>query len=428
MNILQTLIYRRALKELKSLIKHLRHLIHINDDILADTTKEKIRAIIIEAEDTVFTGDIDAIKEFTKNAHLRAVKIFPRKKHPIIREYVDVFAVALTVAFGLRALFMQPFQIPTSSMQPTLFGIHYITNNPLPNGTKVIPGDSAYLNACLYSVRRADAVVKRSGELGAVSEYNKNLFFTYTKFNIGGIPYTLPGKFNQVFTYCNFYNRLNRDSIINQNIRISSLQDAVPYVEPFKKGETLARGWFSLGDHLFVDRYTFQFRDPRRGDITVFNTEGLSCRKTGYYFIKRLIGMPGDTLKIIDNMVYVKEKGATDFKPITDFNIPAINRIYSGKGGYHGHLAERRLAPGLEFTVPDEHYFMMGDNSARSSDSRYWGSVPRQNIVGRAAFIFWPFSRRWGRTDLEPPVDIKTTVEDALPPPYMHMQPSMSYQ
>jgi signal peptidase I len=125
-------------------------------------------------------------------------------------------------------------------------------------------------------------------------------------------------------------------------------------------------------------------------------------------------------------MVYVKEKGAADFKPITDFNIPEINRIYSGKGGYHGHLAERRLAPGKEFHVPEEHYFMMGDNSARSSDSRYWGPVPRKNIVGIASFIFWPFSRRWGVTDREPPVDIDTAPDDSAPAPYM--QPSMSFQ
>jgi len=425
MNMLEWFKSRRHQKELRSIIKHFRYLLHVNDDILADTTKEKLRMLIMDGED-VDLSDNDAIIEYTRNAQLKAVKIFPKKRHPIIREYVDVFAVALTVAFGLRALFMQPFQIPTSSMQPTLFGMHYITNKPLPDGSKVIPGGSSFINACLYSVRKAELDVKRSGDLNSASEYTKNLFFSYTKLNIAGLQYDLPGGFNHVFSYCNFYNRINRQAFLESNINNPSLRDAVRYLNPMRKGETLCDGWFSLGDHLFVDRYTFQFREPRRGDITVFNTEGLSCRKTGYYFIKRLIGMPGDTLKIIDNMVYVKEKGASSFKPITEFHISEINRIYSAKGGYHGHLAERRLAKGKEFYVPEDYYFMMGDNSARSSDSRYWGPVPRKNIVGRASFIFWPFSRRWGFTDINPPANVDSVPQDRLPAPYM--QPSMSCQ
>jgi len=425
MNIFETFKYRRLLKEHRSILKHFRHLLHVNDDILADSTKEKLRKLILDGED-IDLGNYELISEYNHSAQLKAIKILPRKKHPIIREYVDVFAVALTVAFGLRALFMQPFQIPTSSMQPTLFGMHYITNKALPDGDRVIPGNSSFVNSCLYSVRRAELTVKRPGNLNSISGYSKSLFFSYTRLNIGGLQYDLPGQFNHVFSYCNFYNRIDRQAFLNGTAGRPSLAEAAHYLYPFRKGEKICDGWFSLGDHLFVDRFTFQFRDPRRGDITVFNTEGLSCRKTGYYFIKRLIGMPGDTLKIVDNMVYVKEKGAAEFKPITDFNIPEINRIYSGKGGYHGHLAERRLAPGKEFHVPEEHYFMMGDNSARSSDSRYWGPVPRKNIVGIASFIFWPFSRRWGLTDREPPVDIDTVPDDSAPAPYM--QPSMSFQ
>ena len=125
--------------------------------------------------------------------------------------------------------------------------------------------------------------------------------------------------------------------------------------------------------------------------------------------------MPGDVLKNIDNKVYVKQKGADEFVPITDFNIPEINRIYSNKGGYHGHLAQGYMIPEYEITVPEDSYYMMGDNSANSRDSRYGWFVPRKNIVGRAFFVFWPFSRRWGLTDRSAPVNVETELEHGLP-------------
>lgn len=418
---------RRLKKELKDFKKHLKHLLHVNDDILADNTKGKLQELL-EESNKLDSPNESKISEFLKTAPLRATKILPRKTHPMIREYVDIFAVALTVAFGLRALYMQPFKIPTSSMQPTLFGIHYIADQKLPDGSKPLLNMPSFCQYCLYSTQPAKAEIKRTGklEVGSIVEYNKNVMFTWSRFNIGGSNYNLPGKFyNHVMRYCQMDKKFDTESMIQAGILEPSRKDYLKYMKPFQKGEKLCNGWLSLGDHLFVDRFTFQFREPCRGDITVFNTEGLSCRSTGYFFIKRLIGLPGDTLKIVDNMVYVKAKGAASFKPITEFNIPAINRIYSGKGGYHGHLAERSLADGLQVKVAENHYFMMGDNSSRSSDSRYWGQVPRKNIVGRAFFVFWPFSRRWGLADRVSPVDVQTQDADVG---RLGLQPSMSYQ
>jgi len=420
---------RKQKKELKHLIKHLAHLLHVNDDILADNTKEKIDKLLEDGKSLNMNNN-EEIEKFLQSAPLKATKILPKHTHPIIREYVDILAVALTVAFGLRALYMQPFKIPTSSMQPTLFGIHYIADTKLPDGSSPLWHMPAFLQYALYSVQAADAKIKRAGTLdpGSIIEYSRSVVFPWSQFNIGGLTYHLPGSFDHVFKYCQMEKKIDGENADFK--RYGYLQ----YMKPFKKGETLCHGWLSLGDHLFVDRFTFQFREPRRGDITVFNTEGLPCRKTGYFFIKRLIGMPGDTLKIIDNLVYVKEKGADTFKAITDFNIPAISRIYSKKGGYHGHLAQRALSEGLVVNVPENHYFMMGDNSVRSSDSRYWGTVPRENIVGRAFFIFWPFSRRWGFTDTCDPLNVDSEYYDgndtAVTPlrQLQQMQPSMMLQ
>lgn len=370
---------RKRVESLKQFRNQLKHILHLNDDILVSSTKTKVQEIIEEAE-TVNPDNAEETEKFMERAPLRVVKILPRKTFPTLREYADILAVAFTVAFGARALYVQPFKIPTSSMQPTLFGIHYIADkNTLPH----LPGPLSY---ALYSAERAELTVKQSGELDGRSYYTyyKYILYPQTRFNIGGVDYELPGEINHV-----------------QKYSLKGRKD-------FKKGEVLSNGWLSLGDHLFVDRYTYHFRDPKRGEIVVFNTEGLPCSASGYFYIKRLIGMPGDTLKIINGVVYVKTMDSDKFVPITNFNIKEIDRIYSYKGGYHGHLPLGSLVDGQEVYVPEDSYFMMGDNTSNSSDSRIWGFVPRHNIVGKALFVFWPFSRRWGMADHEEPLKIPT--------------------
>ncbi len=414
---------RRARKEARSFLKHVKRLRHIDDDILPDSTKKEIDAILDEV-DAKSAGDVPAseLADFTRNAHGKVMEVLPRRSHPFIREWVDILAVALTVAFGLRALYLQPFKIPTSSMQPTLFGIHYIADTKLPDGSRTLPHLPDWLHYALYSTQRAKAEVRETGELdpASIATYNKNGLLPRTVFNIGSARYDLPGAPKHVFTYCDMQKKVDVEKMLFDNLAdFPWLHDRnylgpdnikFQYMDrPFVKGETLCDGWLSLGDHLFVDRVTYKFRDPRRGDIVVFITKGIPTGTKGYFYIKRLIGIPGDTLKMVDGVVNVKPKGAKEFRPITSFGIAGINRVYSGKGGYHGHLATKALAPGREVMVPARGYFMLGDNSANSHDSRAWGFVPRKNIIGKAFFVFWPFSRRWGVVEHAPPLDVPTT-------------------
>ncbi len=378
---------RKCRRGIDDFIGQLRHIVHVNDDILPTSTKEKVAELVLEAE-AIDPSDHEEAKHFIERAPVRAAKILPKKNFPVIREYVDIIAVAFSVAFGIRALYLQPFKIPTSSMQPTLFGIHYM------NKDSTIP-DSApdLVNYCLYSVQRARLAVKREGSFdpGSVSQYARYIIFPWTRFKIGGVGYELPGIPDQIAKYA-----LKGDVFGNRE---------------YNEGEILCDGWLSLGDHLFVDRCTYHFREPRRGDVVVFVTENMPCRSRGFYYIKRLIGMPGDTIKVVDREVHVKEKGSDEFVPISSFGIKEINRIYSNQGGYHGHLPMELLTTGNEIEVPKGCYFMMGDNSANSSDSRMWGFLPRRNIVGRALFVFWPFSRRWGLVDKCAPIPVETTPD-----------------
>ncbi|UKI33784.1 MAG: signal peptidase I [Lentisphaeria bacterium] len=185
---------------------------------------------------------------------------------------------------------------------------------------------------------------------------------------------------------------------------------------PTGRGRWCATDSSRWGIIFFVERFSLYLFPLRRGDIVVFNTDGLiaDSRKlsdvSGFYYIKRLVGLPGDTLKIVDNVLHVKPRGEKEFRPIAEFN-PVFEKLYSGKGGYQGHLnfmGHHLAAPGSEYVVPEDHYFMMGDNSQFSLDSRFFGAVPRENLVGKAWIVFWPFSRRWGRIDRVGPVDAPT--------------------
>ena len=123
--------------------------------------------------------------------------------------------------------------------------------------------------------------------------------------------------------------------------------------------------------------------------------------------IKRLVGLPGDTLRLQDGHLYIRPKNGNTFLPAETFNA-SFAKVYSGLGGYQGHHAMGRLEENVEFTVPDDCCFALGDNTANSLDSRDWGPLPVKNIIGRAFFVFWPISRRVGAVDRQDPLPVPT--------------------
>ncbi len=325
---------RKEKKNRRSLSTDIRHAIHLDRDIL---TAEKLTALTALAEKAEKT-DSD-----TAQLSARFEKVYG--KHTM-RGLLDVLIVALTVAFGVRALFLQPFQIPTGSMQPTLFGIHFI--------------DTA------------------EAKPGCLTKLYQRIFGT----EVAGSAYNAPD---------NIQRYLDAD-------------------------DTVYSGLLSTGDHLFVDRVSHHFLPFRRGEIMIFNTENLLYQRqplAGFFYIKRLAGLPGDTLKIEQGRLRIKPAGEKEFRPATDFSAK-FERIESGLGGYHGYVPTGFLAEGAEYTVPADMFFVLGDNSRNSLDSRYWGSVPRKNVVGRALNVFWPVSRRWGWIDTLEPLPVPTGTPNPL--------------
>lgn len=121
------------------------------------------------------------------------------------------------------------------------------------------------------------------------------------------------------------------------------------------------------------DRRLPGMTEPKRGDIIVFVYPEDPSRD----FIKRLIGLEGETIEIRGGNIYVNDQ-IVENSSIKDF-------FYYNRGNYGKE--------GQKITVPQGHYFVLGDNSGSSSDGRFWGFVPHENVIGRAEIIYWPFSR-----------------------------------
>jgi len=126
---------------------------------------------------------------------------------------------------------------------------------------------------------------------------------------------------------------------------------------------------FAGGDYLIIDELTYQFREPRRGDVIVFRYP----LNRSQFFIKRIVGLPEETVEIIDSMVNILRSDGS------------VTKIYEP------YLADNtKTIPNLQMKLGKEEYFVLGDNRTHSSDSRVWGVLPKGNITGRAFVRLFP--------------------------------------
>jgi signal peptidase I len=170
--------------------------------------------------------------------------------------------------------------------------------------------------------------------------------------------------------------------------------------QSFKKGEPIFRFEETAGDHLIVDRFTYNFRRPERGAIVVFGTGHVPQIGKDEFYIKRLIGLPGDRITIGDDR-HVRINGVR-----LDADTPHFQSLYGfdpavppSDSHYSGHVPDwhsRMKSSEDTLVVGKTEYAVFGDNTVNSLDSRYWGGFPQEDIMGRAWFVFWPFTSRFG--------------------------------
>ncbi len=178
----------------------------------------------------------------------------------------------------------------------------------------------------------------------------------------------------------------------------------IPLNKTVREGDPILRFDLMTGDQLFVDRMSYHFIRPRVGQGFVFRTDHIPEIDKQDYYIKRLVGVPGDVMEIRAPALYRNGRlitGARAFELEASQTAPYTGYTYGDtlpNGTY--------LARGRTLTVPAGAFFAMGDNSSNSADGRVWGFVPAKDAVGHPLFIYYPFTRRWG-----------VARSPALPPP-----------
>jgi signal peptidase I len=365
----------RYVREGKMILKNAHKLLHYKRDLLSEASIADFTALTDLLEKALRERDEPAVRDTVQKLEAQWSAYLPPAHESGWRENCEVFLVAIIIALGVRTYFIQPFTIPTGSMQPTLYGIIGTeTNQPAPNLL------TRALHLCAYGRSYVDVVAKEDEAIVKVEETKRFFFLTFTEIQC---------------THNRYSAWAPRETVIRDL-----------HLDPtrlYNKGEPIVRGYVNTGDHVFVDKFTYHFFPPKRGDVFVFSTadiRGLATRhdnsEGSQYYIKRLAGLPGDVLRIDPPNLYVNGSLAKG---------TGFERVMSQKNGYHGYVhPDLRNWPvgGLlvssdeELQIKPHCYFAMGDNSRNSLDGRYWGFVPEHNIMGRAVFVYWPFANHWG--------------------------------
>jgi signal peptidase I len=353
-------------------------------------------------------------------------------------ENVEFFLVAAIVILGIRTYFVQPFKIPTNSMWPTYFGM---TAENFPPGATAPGALARVFRFVAYGAQGRTMVAPRDGEVTVPMFINgdgSRFTVAYTKkpgrkwlvmptqvkeytFLVDGVPASVqvPADFGESefddLVFNTFYP--SRDAVraqiekerqagrieeASQKIDVSGdrlyVAQRVPMGINVRAGHPILRFDVLAGDQLFVDRVSYQFMRPTVGQGFVFRTDHIPEIERAYgdqYFVKRLIGTPGDSIEVREPMIYRNGAPITGSKAF-DLN---ANRVFPYKGYFNASRDDSRysmLFPGETIRVPDHGYLAMGDNSHDSFDGRFWGYVPEKDVVGRPLFIYYPFTRRWG--------------------------------
>jgi signal peptidase I len=360
-------------------------------DILPLKSIEEVETVIRQTNDALQSGMDTASLEKQMNALEQAASKWLRPyPNAAFRENVEVLLVALAVAMGVRTFFLQPFKIPTGSMQPTLFGV----TSAHDDGMK-IPTGWERVKQWFAGISYIEKQAAVDGELQWVSQPVRFLIFNIKQtFIQGGQSYTIwfPPDYGS--------------ATLEQRAGIHVGQT-------FHKGEDIVKLRISAGDHLFVDRLTYNFRPPKRGEIIVFETRGIDTLPQDQFYIKRLVALSGEHVQVGDDRHLI-----IDGTRLTA-ETPHFADVYSFKpedppqeSHYSGHVnekvAEEFHPPGQFLSMPlfpnqsatyevrPDHLMVMGDNTMNSYDSRYWGDFPLHNVIGRAFFVYWPITDRFG--------------------------------
>lgn len=405
-------------KEAKLLAKGGRKFVNYKRDLLKPERVDEIESRLDDLLKAIKSNDQKKAAEAGKQLRATCENSLKYEK-PVgwLEENVEVMFVAIVIALGLRAYYLQPFRIPTGSMQPTLNGIV---------GTSLKKEEWPS-----FPQRMAEFVLRGRKYVKVVNGEDRKIAT-----DRAGRPLITDSQFLHFFSRSEVYFENSRPTPLSRLFGTDPLRLPAP-LRPMdevglgrviaearfnggviEKGKVIAEGFIDTGDLVLVNKFSYHFRKPKRGEVFVFDTigiKGIRERSTdqsdGSHYIKRLCGIPGDTLSIETPNLLVDGKVAQEpgiqrvimgTPPFTEKGYVLAGAADSpGPGGIRlkqyigegtGPLALAKDAPrGMR------EYAALGDNTRNSLDSRYWGSVKEFNLVGPALFSLWPITTgHWG--------------------------------
>ena len=389
-------------KEAKLLYKGAAKFLNYKRDLLAQEKIDAIESKRATLLEHIKSGNKEEVKKAENLLTQACESSLPRYRRPnFFEENIEVFFVAIVVALGIRTYYVQPFRIPTGSMQPSLNGI--IAESPKEGTDWKKPWiGKQIIDFGLKGQRYYNITAKNNVRITGIIDANWFLF-TRTKISFSD---------GSVVTLSCPSGEATRIETIRKAFIENKATGALVRLQPgihFKKGDPIFRGTLTSGDLVLVDKFSYHFRQPKRGETFVFDTIGIETihenarlrdQAAGSHYIKRLAGVPGDTLRIDAPSLYVNGELAKE---------RGFQRVASKENGYGGYTNAERSDFRYNFakkTMKENEdqryneYFALGDNSANSSDSRYWGTVKEYNLLGPALFSLWPFtSGHWGFID-----------------------------
>ena len=420
LNYVTRLFYKpRWLKHALLLDKAAKRFVNYKRDLLPADRITEVNARRADLKNAIRANNPEAAKEAGKRLEVACEESLPSGKRPdAIAENIEVFFVAIVIALGIRTYFLQPFRIPTGSMQPSLNGIRgeIVSKDDwpaFPVRWLQIPfkGRTYFHEVADKDLELASPYLDES-----ITEKTYLNFFTFTKIRFSdGSSVSVSAPRDLILNDFGLAAKFGARGVNEGGRpRLKASQTKIP------KGAIILSGYSQSGDLVLVDKVSYHFRRPDRGETSVFDTRGnrgvmaaSGPQGAGSHYIKRLAGVPGDTLSIggetgQDGNLYIDGKVATEKGLV---RVMKQEEEYAENNGYElatrgipGYGPAKLGKPSDKLTLLDEkaaplmrEYAALGDNTDNSLDSRYWGTVKEYNLVGPALFSLWPITTgHWG--------------------------------